>query len=95
MHTIMAATLYPQNEVHPLLQMHIRTEEEVGFTSNMLKGEERLKKLYEAKAWESLPTTKIVHKQRRAIDRRFSGPKHRRTRDYSSDEDEGEGCTIA
>mmetsp|Transcript_24785 Transcript_24785/g.35469 ORF Transcript_24785/g.35469 Transcript_24785/m.35469 type:complete len:322 (+) Transcript_24785:42-1007(+) len=35
-----------------------------------------------ASEWKSLPTTKKVHKRRRAIDRRFDGTPERRTRDY-------------
>ena len=45
--------------------------------------------------WSILASTKKKHKMRRAIDRRFDGPKHRRTRDYS-DSDEGEdGCVVS
>lgn len=32
-----------------------------------------------------------THKMRRAIDRRFDGPKHLRTRDFSDNE---EGCCV-
>ncbi len=35
-----------------------------------------------ASEWKSLPTTKKVHRMRRAIDRRFDGTPERRTRDY-------------
>lgn len=45
-------------------------------------------------AWEALPTTKKVHRMRRAIDRRFDGPLHRRTRDPAMFEDGREGCSL-
>ena len=35
-----------------------------------------------ASEWKDLPTTKKVHRERRAIDRRFDGTPERRTRDY-------------
>jgi len=57
------------------------------------KGMPRLKALYEKADWKQLPTTKKVHRPRRGIDRRFDGPKHRRTRDFSDDED-NENCLI-
>jgi len=38
-------------------------------------------------AWDTLPTTKKVHRMRGAIDRRFDGPRHRRTRDPAMFED--------
>jgi hypothetical protein len=45
-----------------------------------------------ASEWKDLPTTKKVHRERRAIDRRFDGTPERRTRDYhlydSDDSDE-------
>lgn len=57
-------------------------------------GQERLLAIYGNKAaWQSLPTTKKVHKQRRVIDRRFDGPKNRRTRDYDS-QGGGDGCVV-
>jgi hypothetical protein len=40
-----------------------------------------------ASEWKNLPTTKKVHRMRRAIDRRFDGTPERRTRRFSSDED--------
>jgi len=53
--------------------------------SEVLKrGYEKLKALYNQKEkWTTLPTTKKFHKERRCIDRRFDGPKERRTRDFS------------
>ena len=39
--------------------------------------------------WSKMESTKKKHKMRRAIDRRFDGPKHRRTRDYDSDDSMG------
>jgi hypothetical protein len=53
-------------------------------------------RLVENKAveWKELPTTKKVHRRRRAIDRRFSGSPSRRTRDYDSN-NEGGDCVIS
>jgi len=46
-------------------------------------GAERMTRLAKDKeAWSKLPSTKKHHKARRLIDRRFDGPKHKRTRDY-------------
>ena len=49
-----------------------------------------------ASEWKTLPTTKKVHRMRRAVDRRFDGTPERRTRDYhlrgSDDEDQ---CIIS
>jgi len=64
-----------------------------GVDKALEKGMPRLKALYEKGDWKQLPTTKKVHRQRRGIDRRFDGPKHRRTRDFSDDED-NENCLI-
>jgi len=44
-------------------------------------------------AWFGLPSNKKHYHMRRGIDRRFSGPKHLRTRDFS-DSDSDEGCII-
>lgn len=46
-----------------------------------------------ASEWKNLPTTKQVHRRRKAIDRRFDGTPERRTRDYhlyDSDDNEYE-----
>mmetsp|Transcript_19956 Transcript_19956/g.33394 ORF Transcript_19956/g.33394 Transcript_19956/m.33394 type:complete len:341 (+) Transcript_19956:210-1232(+) len=52
------------------------------------KGLSRLTAIYgNRSAWSNLPTTRKVHKQKSAIDRRFFGSKNRRTRDFSSDDD--------
>ncbi len=40
-----------------------------------------------ASEWKSLPSTKKVHRMRRAIDRRFDGTPERRTRDYHLHDD--------
>jgi hypothetical protein len=52
---------------------------------SMATGRERLAALVVGRKaeWSALPTTKKEHKQRRAIDRRFDGPKSQRTRDFS------------
>eukprot|EP00741_Cyanophora_paradoxa_P004497 tig00000806_g4366.t1 len=52
-------------------------------------GRERLKALIDGKRFEALKSRAKKYKTRRAIDRRYSGAKHRRTRDYSSGSD---GC---
>lgn len=44
-----------------------------------------------ASEWKSLPTTKKVHRMRRAIDRRFDGTPERRTRDYHLYDDDSYG----
>ena len=47
-----------------------------------------------ASEWKSLPTTRKVHRMRRAIDRRFDGTPERRTRDYhlyDDDDSYGDG----
>jgi len=61
--------------------------------ANVKNGIEKLKELFEKSNWKSCQSTKKHHNRRRAIDRRFSGPKHLRTRDYSSDSEEGGGCS--
>ena len=55
--------------------------------ASMAKGRERLTALVVGREaeWSALPSTKKHHKQRSAIDRRFDGPKSRRTRDFSDD----------
>lgn len=47
--------------------------------------------------WEHLPSTRKVYRMRRCIDRRFEGPRHRRTRDpamFEDDSGDGAGCTL-
>lgn len=65
--------------------------------ASLAAGRQRLEGLVVGRRaeWSALASTKKKHKQRRAIDRRFDGPKHRRTRDYDSDSDGGDGeCSI-
>lgn len=59
--------------------------------ASMAKGRERLTALVVGREaeWSALPSTKKHHKQRRAIDRRFDGPKNRRTRDFDDYDDYG------
>ena len=61
-----------------------KSEESVVDKYECLKrGEDRLIQLLaNEEEWGSLATTKKVHKMRRAIDRRFDGELHLRTRDY-------------
>eukprot|EP01083_Nonionella_stella_P049235 131282_1 len=50
----------------------------------------RLKHLFGLKeTWNALPTTKKKHKMRRAIDRRYDGELHLRTRSYHLEDDYG------
>lgn len=65
----------------------------------LVQGRKRLATLVAREAeWKALPSTKKVHRMRRAIDRRFDGPKHLRTRDFGSDSDDGDGhqkgCSV-
>ncbi|KAJ1448171.1 hypothetical protein M885DRAFT_540121 [Pelagophyceae sp. CCMP2097] len=54
-------------------------------------GRARIAALFDRRAeWDSLTTTVKKHKMRRGIDRRFDGPKHMRTRNFS-DSDGGGG----
>jgi len=59
-------------------------------------GRARLVVLHGSAAWQEMPSTKKKHRMRRCIDRRFDGPKHLRTRDFgSSDEEDGDGkCSL-
>lgn len=56
-------------------------------------GRPRLSTLFDGRRaeWSGLASTKKKHKMRRAIDRRFDGPKHLRTRDFGSDDEDGYG----
>lgn len=47
-----------------------------------------LRPCIQSSRWESLSSCKVKHKPKRVIDRRFDGPKDRRTRDYSDDDDD-------
>lgn len=60
------------------------------------QGRCRLGQLFERQSeWSGLPSTKAKHRMRRCIDRRFDGPKHLRTRDFSSDDEGGDnGCSV-
>eukprot|EP00931_Biecheleriopsis_adriatica_P077884 TRINITY_DN51369_c0_g1_i1.p1 TRINITY_DN51369_c0_g1~~TRINITY_DN51369_c0_g1_i1.p1 ORF type:complete len:295 (+),score=77.29 TRINITY_DN51369_c0_g1_i1:58-885(+) len=53
----------------------------------MQTGRARVCKLVAGGEWKSLPSSLKVHRMRRAIDRRFDGPLHRRTRDPAMFED--------
>ena len=56
-------------------------------------GRARLATLFDSRKaeWSGLASTKKHHKMRGAIDRRFDGPKHLRTRDFGDDSDDGYG----
>ena len=78
---------------HGVCAPHKASEEELELASDgmrlptsMATGRERLAALVVGRKaeWSALPSTKKEHKQRRAIDRRFDGPKNQRTRDFSS-----------
>lgn len=62
------------------------------------RGRARVEQLVARKEeWMALPSTKKVHRMRRAIDRRFDGPLHRRTRDprmFEDGYDGGDGCSL-
>ena len=82
---------------HGVSAPHKASEEEVERASDgmrlptsMATGRERLTALVVGRKadWSALPSTKKQHKQRRAIDRRFDGPKNQRTRDFSHDFDD-------
>lgn len=64
----------------------LKTGTDIG--SQVIAGRARLGALFTTRKaeWSGLASTKKKHKMRRAIDRRFDGPKHMRTRDYSSDD---------
>lgn len=79
---------------HGVRAPHKASEEEAELAADgmrlpasMATGRERLTALVVGRKaeWSALPSTKKHHKQRRAIDRRFDGPKSRRTRDFSDD----------
>ncbi|CAM9910704.1 unnamed protein product [Scytosiphon promiscuus] len=54
---------------------------------DLKKGAVRLRQLHANKSlWVGLSSCKKTHKRKRVIDRRFSGPKHRRTRDFDCDD---------
>ena len=56
--------------------------------TKLATGRTRLAALFGRRTeWSALASTKKKHNMRRAIDRRFDGPKHLRARDYSDDED--------
>lgn len=67
-----------------------------GLVNIVQRGRARLARLAaRTDEWSTLPTTKKVHRMRRAIDRRFDGPLHRRTRDPAMFEGGGdEGCSV-
>jgi len=53
----------------------------------MRKGKRDFLELFESKSeWEKLENIRKIYPAKRVMDRRFHGPKHRRTRDYDSDE---------
>ena len=80
---------------HGVAAPHKASEEEEELEAGavgprLAAGRMRLARLFgERKAeWSALASTKKKHKMRRAIDRRFDGPKHMRTRDFGSDSDD-------
>lgn len=61
---------------------------DAGLTQVVKRGRERVAQLVARKEeWVSLPSMKKVHRMRGAIDRRFDGPRSRRTRDPCMFED--------
>ena len=71
------------------------TEREAFVGPSVKSGRARVAALFTGSKskWSALASTKKKHKMRNAIDRRFDGPKHLRTRHYPSDSDE-EGCIL-
>ncbi|CAN0174039.1 unnamed protein product [Laminaria digitata] len=56
--------------------------------ADLKKGHKRFEKLFANRdMWEDMDPRKAYYKEKRGIDRRFSGPKHRRTRECSSSDD--------
>jgi hypothetical protein len=84
---------------HGAQSVHEASEEEAELVSDgslsvpasVATGRVRLEALVVGRKaeWSALPSTKKQHKQRRAIDRRFDGPKNRRTRDFDDYDDYG------
>ena len=79
----------PSDEEKELQSEH--GEDIVG--GDVTTGRARLATLFSSRKaeWSGLASTKKHHKMRRAIDRRFDGPKHLRTRDFGDDSDDGYG----
>ena len=83
---------------HGVNAPHKASEEEVELGTGVIgvqlaAGRVRLAGIFDERKpeWSRLASTKKKHKMRRAIDRRFDGPKHLRTRDYGSDSDDYSG----
>lgn len=60
-------------------------------SKSISEGRQRLSQLVASGDWKACPCTVKKHRMRRCIDRRFDGPKHLRTRDFSSDSECGFG----
>jgi hypothetical protein len=70
-------------------QPHEEEPESVG--PPIVDGRKRLATLFEGRGWVGMPSTRKAHRMRGGIDRRFDGPKHRRTRDFGDEDGE---CTL-
>ena len=51
--------------------------------ADLLRGAPLVAERYEAEEYAKFPSTVKTHKRKKVIDRRFDGPKNRRTRDFS------------
>lgn len=69
-----------------------------GLTEVVQHGRTRVEQLVARKEeWSALTSTRKVHRMRGAIDRRFDGPRHRRTRDprmFEDGADGADGCSL-
>ena len=81
---------------HGVPSPHTASEEEAELGAeeggaHVAAGRARLAALFAGRKaeWSCLASTKKKHNMRRAIDRRFDGPKNRRTRDFDDYDDYG------
>ena len=59
-------------------------DESARSVASLAPGRKRLARLYHSRKWAKLPSTKLRREMRAIIDRRYEGPKERRTRTFSS-----------
>jgi hypothetical protein len=86
----------PSSEETELAQS-VNGDEEVFRCGEIVAGRVRLSALFTGRKleWSALASTKKKHNMRRAIDRRYDGPKHLRTRNFGdSDDSDGYGGSF-
>jgi len=88
-----------RTEIMPMIKGAVEYGYEKRATQKEATKEDNTKKLVELiaakKEWEGLASRKNAYKTKGVIDRRFSGPKHKRTRDFGSDDDDDrDECII-